>query len=57
VIDPSMAEHYEQYMADKIVKLVAKSTRAIVGASISSLSQRLGPDIVRVLLSSYRTER
>jgi len=57
VVDPSIAEHYEQYMADKIVKQVAKSTRAIIGASISSLSQSLGPDIVRMLLSSYRTER
>jgi hypothetical protein len=56
VIDPSIAEHYEQYMADKIVKIVAKSTRAIVGASMANLSQTLGPDIVRLLLSSYRTE-
>ncbi|MGC9107844.1 MAG: hypothetical protein ACP5IE_06620 [Infirmifilum sp.] len=57
VVDPSIAEHYEQYMADRIVKTVAKSTKAIVGASMTSLSQVLGPDIVRLLLSSYRTER
>lgn len=57
VVDPSIAEHYEQYMADKLAKIVAKSTRAIIGASMANLSQTLGPDIVRLLLSSYRTER
>ena len=57
VVDPSIAEHYEQYMADRIAKVVARSTKAIVSAAISSLSEKLGPDIVRLLLSSYRTER
>ena len=57
VLDPSIAEHYEQYMADRLAKIVAKSTRAIIGASINSLSNTLGPEIVRILLSSYRTER
>ena len=55
VIDPSIVEHYEQYMADKLAKIVARSTRAIVGAAVNSLSNTLGPDIVRLLLSSYRT--
>lgn len=55
VIDPSILEHYEQYMADQLAREIGEATEAIISAALSQLSNTIGPDVVRLLLSTYRT--
>ena len=54
IVDPSIVEPYPQYVVDKIIRQIAKTSRAVLAAVEAQLNMR-DPATVRLLLSAIRT--
>ncbi len=54
IVDPSIQEPYPQYMVDKIIKQIARSSKAVLDAAYANLTS-YDPSLIRLLLTSYRS--